>query len=121
MDAAPRTNDRRQSIRLKKHYMGRFSLKDQTSAKAELTQIENISQGGLAFTSRGTFKQGDVLIVELQTPFIAEKVMLEGVVLKVSEKIKGLIYQNHFKFQNVNAKSAEILKSIERFNAGQAL
>jgi len=118
MSNQPHPIERRRDIRIKKSYIGRFTLKDNNAGKSETSQIENISQGGLSFNSRMLFKRGDILNIELHTPFIADKVYLEGVVLNVHEKIKDLIYQNHVKFQNITSAAAGILKAVENYNKG---
>jgi len=116
MSSLPKQEERRQFVRIKKHYIIRFYQKNNPALKYETSQIENISKGGVCFTSTFLFDKGDILCMELRTPYIADTLYLEGVVLNVQEKIKGLIYQNHFQFQNINPVNAGILEKIEKYN-----
>ncbi|MBF0593340.1 MAG: PilZ domain-containing protein [Candidatus Omnitrophica bacterium] len=108
--------ERRQSIRINKNYILRFFLKDNPSIKFEISQIENISKGGMCFTSTVAFTAGDLVSIELRAPFIVDTLYLEGRILHISEKVKGLIYQNNLQFQNLTPLAVEMLEKIEKYN-----
>jgi hypothetical protein len=111
--------ERRLFVRIKKHYIIRFYQKDNPSLKYEASQIENISKGGLCFTSTIPFDIGANLAIELRTPYVAEKVYIEGKVLESKEKIKGVIYQNRVKFNDLSSHATSVLEKIEKYNLSQ--
>lgn len=116
MDKTSHGAERRSSIRVKKHYIIRFSQKDNPSLKYEVSQVENISKGGLCFSSSFSFAPGTVLAIELRTPYIAETVHLEGRVLESKDKIPGILFQNRLQFQGTTAQALDILDKIEKYN-----
>ena len=67
----PQGQERRQFTRIRKHFILRFFLKDAPGIDLEISQIEDISKGGICFTSTMNFKKGDALIIELRTPYIS--------------------------------------------------
>ncbi len=119
MDKKAKFQERRQYVRIKKHYIIRFYQKDNPSLKYEASQIENISKGGLCFTSTIPFDVGAHLAIELRTPYVAEKVYLEGRVLDSKEKIKGVVYLNRVKFDILSTHANEVLEKIEKYNLGK--
>jgi hypothetical protein len=116
MMSQPMENERRKHPRVKKNYIIRFSEKNNPSLKFQVSQIENISRGGICFTSTLLFKPGTELAVELRTPYIAETIYLEGHVLESQEKVKGLIYHNRFQFREITPLAESVLQKIEKYN-----
>jgi len=116
MDKEPKGAERRKFVRIRKNYILRFSSKDNPSVKTSISQIENISKGGICFSSTISFDTGDVLAIELKTPFLADTIYLEGKVVAVKEKIKGMIYDVRFQFENISPLSADVLDRIEKYN-----
>ncbi len=112
--------ERRQFIRIKKNYIIRFCEKNNPSLKFEVSQIENISKGGLCFTSTLSFEPGSLLAIELRTPYVADTIYLEGKVLDCREKIKGMVYDNRLKFQDVVPEALAVLEKIEKYNMNRA-
>ena len=112
----PQGIERRQHPRIRKNYIIRFSEKDNPSVKFEVSQIENISRGGICFASTLAFKEGAELMIELRTPYMADTIYLEGHVLESREKIKGMIYHNRFQFHEVTPLAESVLEKIEKYN-----
>ncbi|NTV29383.1 MAG: PilZ domain-containing protein [Candidatus Omnitrophica bacterium] len=110
------SKERRKYPRIRKNYIIRFTEKANPALKYEVSQIENISRGGICFTSTVPFKQGTTLSVELRTPYIADTIYLEGYVLESHEKVKGLIYHNRFQFHEVTPLAVNVLEKIEKYN-----
>ncbi len=109
-------SERRQFVRIKKNYIIRFYIKANPSLKFEMSQIENISKGGICFTSTMAITPGDVLSIELRTPYVVGTIFLEGKVLSSKEVVKGLVYANRLKFDNLNPDAMVILDKIEKYN-----
>jgi hypothetical protein len=112
--------ERRQFIRIKKNYIIRFCAKSNPALKFEVSQVENVSKGGLCFTSTIKFTEGDDLAIELRTPYVADTIYLEGHILHTHETIKGLLYSNRLKFHDVSPQSADVLEKIEKYNLHKA-
>jgi hypothetical protein len=108
--------ERRQHARIRKHYIVRVYQKENPALKQEACQIENISRGGLCFSSTAPFLVGTQIALELRTPYVAEKVYIEGLVLESKEKIKGVVYQNRIKFTELSPYAAEVLDKVEKYN-----
>lgn len=117
MSNIPQGQERRQSLRIKKHFILRFFLKNTPATAIEVSQIEDISKGGLCFTSTVNFKNGDILNIELRTPYLTDVINFEGTIVGIHEKIKGLIYQNHLQFNSITPAAASILDKIETYHS----
>jgi hypothetical protein len=112
--------ERRQFVRIKKNYIIRFCDKSNPSLRFEVSQVENVSKGGLCFTSTIKFDEGADLAIELRTPFVADTVFLEGHILHSRETVKGLLYANRLRFHDVSPQSANVLEKIEKYNLHKA-
>ena len=112
--------ERRQFIRIRKNYIIRFCEKNNPSLKFDVSQIENISKGGLCFTSTMAMGTGVDVAIELRTPYVADTIYLEGQVLGSLEKIKGMIYENRVKFHDITPEAANVLEKIEKYNLNKA-
>ena len=108
--------DRRHSVRIKKNYIIRFIDKHNPAIEYAISQIENISKGGLCFTSTVELLPGTELIIELRTPYIADTIFLEGQILDCHERVKGMIFANRICFKNITPQAKDILDKIEKFN-----
>ena len=58
---------------------------------------------------------GEELNVELRTPFLVEKVDLQGKILECREKIPQLIYEVRLQFKDISDQAKEILAKIEQY------
>ena len=112
--------ERRQFVRIKKNYIIRFCAKNNPALKFEVSQVENVSKGGLCFTSTIKFTEGDDLAIELRTPYVADTIYLEGNILHIQETVKGLLYSNRLRFHDVSPESADVLEKIEKYNLHKA-
>ena len=112
--------ERRQFIRIKKNYIIRFCEKNNPSLKFDVSQVENISKGGLCFTSTMTFDEGTDIAIELRTPYVADTIYLEGHILNSRETVKGLLYSHRLKFHDIAPESADVLDKIEKYNLNKA-
>ncbi len=112
--------ERRQFIRIKKNYIIRFCEKNNPSLKFDVSQVENISKGGLCFTSTVSFQEGADIAIELRTPYVADTIYLEGHILNSRETVKGLVYANRLKFHDITPESADVLEKIEKYNLHRA-
>ncbi|MBF0121872.1 MAG: PilZ domain-containing protein [Candidatus Omnitrophica bacterium] len=116
MDPRPSGVERREFARIKKHFVIRFVQKNNLTVKYEVSQVENISRGGMSFSSGITFTPDAELLIELRTPYMSETVHLVGVVLESKDKIPGILYQNRIKFKDLTPGAKDILDKIEKYN-----
>ena len=106
--------ERRKFIRIDRNFILTYVDKKIPNVKNEITQVRNISRGGLCFVATRSFELSTVLMIEMRTPFTTGSVHLEGVVLESRERIKNLIYDVRLQFQNLQPQAEEILEKIEQ-------
>lgn len=117
MTSDPQGIERRKFFRVKRNFVVRVYQKGLSQTKYEVSQIENVSKGGMCFSSSILFKQGDILEIELRTPYISDVVHLEGIVLQCQDKVRGVIYHVRVQFQNLTKNSQDMLEKIEKYNS----
>ncbi len=112
--------DRRSSKRIRKHFILSYFEKEYPDRRYELTQLKNISHGGMCFITSQKFNPGTRLGIELKTPYVAETTYLEGIVLESHEKVRNMIYETRLKFEFLD-KQGEfwVAKLIEFFVNGE--
>ena len=110
--------NRRKYVRIYRNFILLYRLKGNDSITYEMSQVNNISRGGINFSSTVTLGKGNELNVELKTPFLNDKVDLEGIVLECREKIANLIYEVRVEFKDLSDQAGDVLAKIEQY-AGQ--
>ena len=104
--------ERRQYIRIKKSFLLTYYLKDEPHRKFEITQLKNISLGGMCFVATFNLIPSTRLCVELKTPYLAETTHLEGIVLQSHEKMKNKIYETRLQFCELDTEATVLLKKL---------
>ena len=113
--------DRRRSRRIRKHFILSYFEKEHPDCRHELTQLKNISHGGMCFITSQEFNLGIKLGIELKTPYVAETTYLEGVVLESHEKVRNMIYETRLKFESLDPQGEFLVaKLIEFFVNGES-
>ena len=107
--------NRRQFVRVYRNFILTCYSLASPSAKREMSQINNISQGGMSFSVTEPLPVGEQLGIELKTPFLADSAYLQGEVLECREKIPQLIYEVRLQFKNLSAAAKEILVKVEQY------
>ena len=85
MEQKENGSERREFARIKKHFIIRFVQKNNLTVKYEVSQVENISKGGMSFSSSMSFAPNTELLIELRTPYMAETVHL-GLVIGFDDR-----------------------------------
>ncbi len=111
--------DRRQYVRIYRNFILSYHEKDKADVKYDISQVNNISKGGLCFVATRSFAPGAVIGIHLRTPFITDSVYMEGKVLNTAEKIAGLIYEVRIQFDQLAPQALDVLDKIERYNVQQ--
>ena len=107
-------NDRRKFVRIKKNYILSYYAKDNPSRKFDVTQLQNISRGGMCFLSTANYSLSTELAVELKTPYLADVVYFEGVVLGCREKVVNMIYEVRLEFKGISPIAGDVLDKLEK-------
>jgi len=113
--------ERRHYARINKNFILSFYLKNDPSKKHEITQLKNISMGGMCFITTSAYERKSKIAVELRTPYISETTHMEGVVLASHEKVKNMIYETRLQFEFLESQAEFLLtKLIDIFKQGEA-
>jgi hypothetical protein len=104
--------DRRRYVRIKKHFILSYFMKDDPSVKHDLSQLKNISLGGMCFVTSKAFEPQTKLGVELKTPYLADTTHLEGTVLESHEKLPTAIYETRMAFDPLSPQAEFVLKKV---------
>ena len=113
------SQNRRKFVRIYRNFILWCRLKENKDIFFEMSQVNNISRGGVNFSTTTVLNVGSALLIELKTPFLNEKVDLEGVVLESQEKITNLIYAVRVQFQNLSPEAEDVLAKIEKHASQQ--
>ena len=119
----PPGSERRQYKRVNKNFILTYYDKSDPSKKYEITQLKNISLGGLCFITSRHFDSGAKIAIELKTPYISDTTNLEGQVLGSNEKIKKILYETRLKFDSLTPQAEFLLAKLIDFfiNGGKNL
>ena len=92
-----------------------YHEKGKLTTSHNVSQVNNVSKGGLSFSSTHPLKQGIIVTIDLKTPFIADSIRLEGLVLESREKIPEMIYEIRVQFQQIPEQVLTVLDKIESY------
>ena len=111
--------ERRRHKRIKRSFILTYFDKANPTQKFEITQLKNISLGGMCFITGKQFSPPAKMRIELKTPFLSDTTFLEGSVLESHEKVKGMIYETRLEFDPLSTEAEFLLsKIIELFING---
>ncbi|MBF0504016.1 MAG: PilZ domain-containing protein [Candidatus Omnitrophica bacterium] len=111
--------ERRQFTRIYRNFILSYHEKGKAASKQDVSQINNISRGGLSFVSTHPIKPKTVVVLKLKTPLIADPINLEGVVLDSKEKISEMIYEVRVQFKDISEPVLNVLEKIENYDKAQ--
>ena len=110
------SENRRKHVRIYRNYILSYHLKGKGNVKYEMSQVNNISKGGINFTVTAPFDKGSDLVIEMKTPFLDDHVTLQGTVLESRQKVQGLLYEVRIQFHDLAPQAEEILAKIEQYS-----
>ena len=110
------SEERRKYVRIYRNFILTYHEKDRSSVKHEISQVNNVSKGGMSFSSTYPLKQGAIVIVDLKAPFITESMNLQGLVLECREKVSDIIYEIRIQFQEIPDQALIALEKIESYS-----
>ena len=111
--------ERRRYVRIKKNFIVNYYIKDNPTHKFEITQLKNISLGGMCFITSMGFPVGTKISIELKTPYISDKTYVEGTVLESHERIYNILYETRLQFEKLNEQAEFLInKMVQIFQKG---
>jgi hypothetical protein len=109
------SKERRKYFRIYRNFILSYREKGEITAMTHVSQVNNVSKGGVSFSSAHPLKQGAVVTIDLKTPFLSDSIHLEGVVLECKEKIVDMIYEIRLEFQEIPEQVLTVLEKIESY------
>ncbi len=104
--------ERRHYVRIEKPFIIAYYDKSDPDVKHNVSQLRNISMGGMAIVTAQAYAPETRIAIELKTPFISDMIRIDGVVLESKEKIAGIIFETRLKFESLNPEATLVLKKI---------
>ncbi len=114
MENKPLDVNKRKDPRIDKKYCVKYYVKDSIEQKYDISQIKDISKGGVRFWSASILAKDTVLVVELHVPYVERGVKVEAVVVACEERVPGLIFEVRLRFVDLAQQAKEILEIIEK-------
>ncbi len=115
MDNHSNPSERRKYIRISKNFIFDYFDLAKPSEKFPASQIKNISLGGLCIVTEKPFSPGDLLGIEIKTPFFSGLSSFQGRVLESHERIHGIVYETRIQFQNLTPDAEQVLNEAINF------
>jgi len=107
--------ERRKYKRINKNFILSYYEKTDPNKKYEITQLKNISMGGICFITTRAFKPAVEIGVELKTPYLSETTFLEGNILESHEKVKGMLYETRVQFSPLSKEGEFLIAKLIDF------
>lgn len=104
--------ERRRYIRIEKHFIITYRDNDDPGVKVEVSQLKNISMGGMCCVTARKYAPSTKMHIELKTPYVSRPVPLRGAVLDSAEKVPGIIYETRLVFDQLDNQAEFVLKKI---------
>jgi ribosome recycling factor len=104
--------ERRKHERIMRKFIVSYRPVAERSATFDISQIKNISLGGMRFIASRYFELDAMLEIELQTPFIKELLTLQARVLESKEVVVDMIYDTRVIFPELNEEARHYLTKI---------
>jgi hypothetical protein len=112
--------EKRAHERFLRNYVLTYHEKNNPEKQYSVTQLKNLSIGGLCFITDQHFEKNVELSLALQTPYVSETTYLSGIVLESHEKVTDMLYETRIEFTKLTPESKFLLnKLIEFFKNGE--
>ena len=104
--------ERRKFKRISKNYVISYTPVKSEKLKFDISQIRNLSEGGLLFTADKMFQKGVVLKLKLRLPHLSDYVVLKVQVINSKELAKNLMYETRVSFTEIDQKVKESIRKL---------
>lgn len=105
-------DERRRFKRIKKNFILTYFISDRPHERHEITQLKDISLGGMCFITSKKLAPGCQVSVELRTPYLTEFTHIVGTVLESHEKATNLIYNTRIQFDVLNPEGEVLISKL---------
>ena len=114
--------ERRRHPRIRKHFILTYYSQERPTDKHDMSQLKDISMGGVCFMTSQRYEPSTKLILELKTPYLAETTRMEGTVVDSREKLADILYETRLKFAELSPQAKVVLeKIVKHFKEGEQL
>jgi len=114
-DYVPTSEERRKYVRIKKNFILSYFDVKIPDIKYEVTQLKNISMGGMCFVTTQKFDSDKILGIELKTPYLTDITYIEAKVLESHEKVKDMLYETRLQFHFLDPEAEFLLARLIDF------
>lgn len=114
-ETTPKIPEKRKYERIRKNFILKYFEKNNPDKKFEVSQLKNISIGGMCFVTTQKFTPGTLMVIELKTPYLASTTFVEGKILDSHEKAKNILYDTRLEFVNIEPEAKYLLAKITDF------
>lgn len=104
--------ERRRFERVKRKFIVAYRSLEQPSAAFDISQIKDISLGGMRFVASRYYPPETILEIDLQTPFITQRLVLRARVLESQQIAADLIYDTRVIFPELDEEARYYLNKI---------
>jgi|SRR6185503_592252 len=111
-DNQPPFQEKRRYKRVKKNFILTYFELDNPKRKHDISQLKNISLGGMCFITTKQFDTGTRMGIELKTPYLSGTTYLEGRVLQSHSKVSNMIYETRLQFDSLEKDAEFLLKEL---------
>lgn len=109
--------ERRMYPHFRKQYTVIFALRDEPHKTYDMSQLLDISRGGLKFFSYVHYPVGVRIVFHIRFPFLYPEVTtIEGEVVGTEAVLQGMTYKIRIKFINLTPAVMETLLQMEKVN-----
>lgn len=109
--------EKRRWTRYKKQYVVKYALSDKAQVLYDVSQLFDISKGGMKFFSYENYAPGTRMILFMRFPFLyPTQTIVEGEVVGSQEVLLGKTYKIRVKFINISPANAVALDQMDIVN-----
>ncbi|MCA9400539.1 MAG: PilZ domain-containing protein [Candidatus Omnitrophica bacterium] len=105
--------ERRKHRRISKNYILTYFDPDDPKQEHEITQLRNISKGGMCFITTKALHPQQIIVIDLKTPYLSDPTRLKAEVLQSHEKVKEILYETRVQFTLLDAKAEYLIEEME--------
>src|SRR5579862_6735416 len=100
-------HERRKHKRYEYPFAMFFYVKGKRGVTYEMSQVNNISLGGINFSSNCKCPKGARVCMELKTPFTPDIIQIEGILHECMEVVDGKLYRMRIEFKDPSQVTME--------------
>jgi c-di-GMP-binding flagellar brake protein YcgR len=89
-----------------------YFRKDDPEKKNELSQIKDISLGGMCLLTETQFQKGDTLSLQIKTPYLADTTALEAAVIASGQIGSRNVFETRIAFNNLSESATDAIQRI---------